>query len=150
MNMQRNLDLPLNWTISTIGEISENIQYGYTSTSSAKNTGVRYLRITDIQNNHVLWETVPYCEINKEEAKKYLLESGDIVFARSGATVGKSFLIGVDVPTSVFASYLIRIKPNKNFSNKYISYFFKSGDYWKQIRQGQSGIAQPNVNGKTL
>ena len=67
------------------------------------------LRITDIQDDRVDWESVPYCKIEKADLPKYRLASGDIVFARTGATTGKSFLVH-NPPDAVFASYLIRLR----------------------------------------
>mgnify|MGYP003045497297 CR=1 FL=1 len=50
------------------------------------------VRISDIQNNIVLWDTVPYCEIAESDIGTYLLQTNDILFARTGGTVGKSYL----------------------------------------------------------
>lgn len=72
-----------------------------------------------------------------------------MVFARTGATVGKSFLIG-EVPEAVFASYLIRLRFRESVLPAYIALFFQSIDYWRQVAGGSLGIGQPNVNAKTL
>jgi type I restriction enzyme S subunit len=82
--------------------------------------------------------------------KKYLLKEGDIVFARTGATVGKSFLITKIVTNVVFASYLIRILLNEKIRKKYVYYFFQSLQYWIQIHKSKLGIGQPNVNSNLL
>ena len=108
------------------------------------------MRITDIQNDSVNWNAVPFCKIDSAEKQKYLLNDGDIVFARTGATVGKSFLIRGKIPDAVFASYLIRLILSKHVHQEFISNFFKSGNYWLQIKRGQLGIGQPNVNSQTL
>lgn len=73
-----------------------------------------------------------------------------MVFARTGATVGKSFLIQENIPEAVFASYLIRIILQNYISKKFIYSFFQSRFYWMQITKGQIGIGQPNVNAKIL
>ena len=86
----------------TVGDISLSIDYGYTASSTSQDTGVRFLRITDIQNNKVDWDDVPFCRIDKSIIEKFSLVDGDIVFARTGATVGKSYLIKGKIPTSVF------------------------------------------------
>ena len=108
------------------------------------------MRITDIQDDAVEWTTVPSCDISTKEKEKYLLHEGDIVFARTGATVGKSYLIRGNVPEAVFASYLIRVRLQRDIEPKYIAYFFKSHSYWRQISERQAGIGQPNVNGSKL
>ena len=90
------------WT--TIRDISDLIHYGYTASSTTESVGPKMLRITDIQNNTVNWETVPYCKIEEEDKQKYLLREGDLVFARTRATVGKSFLILITIPRSSAAA----------------------------------------------
>lgn len=142
--------IPVSWIWTQINEISDNIDYGYTEKSSKEIVGPKFLRITDIQNNEVNWNTVPYCKIDKDRKEKYLLRKGDLVFARTGATVGKSYLIRSEPPEAVYASYLIRIRTYRIFSAEFMSYFFQSEFYWKQITEGQVGIGQPNVNGSKL
>lgn len=128
-----------------------SIQYGYTATSSRETAGPKYLRITDIQNRTVDWSGVPHCEIGDPEFRRYRLKEGDIVFARSGATVGKSFLIKDPIPDSVFASYLIRVRcDDRKLCPQYAYYFFQSPAFWRQITAGSSGTGQPNFNGTKL
>jgi len=148
MSVENNI--PEHWQIVKLKSITENIQYGYTESSSKENIGPKFLRITDIQDNKVEWNDVPFCKIDNEIKSKYLLKDGDLVFARTGATVGKSFLIKGAIPEAVFASYLIRVRVNLKIDEKYLSYFFQSPNYWNQITEGQVGIGQPNVNGTKL
>ena len=110
----------------------------------------RLLRITDIQNNNVEWDNVPYTDFEKDKANQYLLDNGDIVFARTGATVGKSYLVRGVPSNAIYASYLIRIKTSKEVYPEYLKLFFESGYYWQQITEGAVGIGQPNVNGSSL
>ena len=140
-------ELPEGWEWTKLGCITDVIQYGLSN--SAESTGdYRLLRITDIQDGCVNWESVPFT--NTDAAKKYLLHKNDIVFARTGATVGKSFLI-TDLPyDSVYASYLIRIRLIKGISANYIYQFFNSYCYWKQVTGKAVGVGQPNCNGTAL
>ena len=141
--------IPENWAWCRLGEITKIIQYGVSK--SAKSEGLyRLLRITDIQYNKVIWENVPFTDIKEKDAENFILENGDFLFARTGATVGKSYLVEDLVEKSVFASYLIRISllPNNNIN--YIKYFFNSEFYWQQISEKSIGIGQPNVNGTSL
>lgn len=119
-------DSPEEWVWTNVGEISKIIHYGYTASSTDEPTGTKMLRITDIQNNIVNWDTVPFCEIEPKEKEKYLLRDGDLVFARTGATVGKSFLIRGIIPDAVFASYLIRIILSKHIEKYFVYDFFQS------------------------
>jgi len=135
--------------VKTLGEFGK-ISYGYTAKSSLTFKGPKYLRITDIQDKSVNWQEVPHCEISKEEKSKFLLNVGDIVFARTGATTGKSFLIEEEVD-AVFASYLIRIKPKITILNpEFLYYFFQSSFYWDEIAGGISGSAQGGFNASKL
>jgi len=132
-----------------VKDIAKKIQYGYTG-KTVKSGNYKYLRITDIQNQKVDWDSVPISDISSEsEIEKYKLEPNDILFARTGATVGKSFLVE-EVQNSIFASYLIRIKPKEIVYPKFLYLFFQSENYWQQIRGHEVGAAQPNVNGQKL
>ena len=143
-------ELPEGWKKGKVKDVAVGIQYGYTESSSKEIVGPKFLRITDIQDYKVKWDEVPYCPISEEEKGKYLLQDGDLVFARTGATVGKSFLIKGNIPESIFASYLIRLRFPKAVSDKYVWYYFLSPFYWSQIIDQQVGTGQPNVNGTKL
>jgi len=73
----------------------------------------------------------------------------DIVFARTGATTGKSFLIR-ECPETVFASYLIRLRVQQLVTPDYLYRYFQTPSYWAQITDEKKGTGQPNVNGKKL
>jgi type I restriction enzyme, S subunit len=91
-----------------LSELAKAIDYGVTASASVIDTGTKFLRITDIQNGSVEWSAVPFCEVPEDKRKSARLNDGDIVFARTGATTGKSFLIKSPPKGAVFASYLIR------------------------------------------
>jgi len=132
-----------------LGEISR-IQYGYTESSSATKVGPHFLRITDIHDNNVDWDAVPYCPIAASEFRKFQLHDGDIVFARTGATTGKSYLV-VDPPKSVFASYLIRVQLHKQeLLPAFLNLYLQTKMYWDVIRAGVTGSAQGGFNAKKL
>ncbi|MCB1190282.1 MAG: restriction endonuclease subunit S [Leptospiraceae bacterium] len=135
----------------SLGETAKNIIYGLTQSATHSKVGPKFLRITDIQDETVNWKDVPYCKCTKNEIDKYSLNPGDILFARSGATTGKTFLVKRLPEKSVFASYLIKIQLNENIANSYfVSYFLKSTLYWKQIKDNSVGATLPNVNGTKL
>ena len=147
INEQLPFELPEGWEWTRLGCISDAIQYGLSN--SAETFGdYRLLRITDIQDGHVDWDSVPFTSI--DEPEKYLLHKNDIIFARTGATVGKSFFI-TDLPyASVYASYLIRIRLMRGISPNYVYQFFNSNCYWKQVTSKAVGVGQPNCNGTSL
>jgi type I restriction enzyme S subunit len=135
------------WTVKSVSELCDKPQYGYTASAMTEEVGPHLLRITDIQDGSVNWETVPYCDCPKP--KKYLLQKDDILFARTGATTGKSFLIE-KCPTAVFASYLIRLRVRESVTPQYLYAFFQSPSYWEQISDNTIGSAQPNCNATKL
>jgi type I restriction enzyme S subunit len=136
------------WRVAELSEVCEPPQYGYTASAEAKGNA-RFLRITDITESGVKWPTVPFCECPEELMKRYLLKSGDIVFARIGATTGKSYLI-TDPPKSVFASYLIRVRCKKDINPAFLSKFFRSDAYWLQVDSQKDTNLKKGVNGSVL
>ena len=142
-------EIPSSWEWTTINAISKSILYGV-SESAKTNGKYRLLRITDIQNNNVQWDSVPYTDFDENKAKLYLLSDGDILFARTGATVGKSYLVQGLTEEAIYASYLIRVQTYDAVLPQYVKFYFESGYYWEQIEQGSVGVGQPNVNGTIL
>ena len=142
-------EIPESWRWVRWGDLSQSIQYGYNA--PAQDVGrIKMVRISDIQDGKVLLDTVPYCEIREEEIPTYLLQKNDILFARTGGTVGKSYLVK-DVPEeSIYAGYLIRTRYSSLLCPEYMKYFMESLLYWDQLRNGTIATAQPNCNGKTL
>ncbi|WP_306541425.1 restriction endonuclease subunit S, partial [Dysgonomonas sp.] len=142
-------EVPSSWVWTTVNDISKSILYGVSE--SAKSEGkYKLLRITDIQNNQVDWGTVPFTDFDEDKVSSYILHDGDIVFARTGATVGKSYLIDGLRQKAIYASYLIRVQTFDLILPEYVKLFFESGYYWGQIELGSVGIGQPNVNGTIL
>jgi len=144
-----NSSLPPGWQWVRLGEISKKPQYGYTQSAVFDCVGPKFLRISDIQNGLVDWEKVPYCVCDRQTLEKYKLNIGDILFARSGATTGKTFLIKSLPYEAVFASYLIRVVIfTEKLLPEFAFYFFQSFSYWDQIKP--RGAAQPNMNAKAI
>ena len=129
--------------------VCERIDYGFTASADFSIPEPRLLRITDIQDGAVDWNHVPGCRIAPEDEVDKRLCAGDIVFARTGATTGKCFLIK-HTPRAVFASYLIRLRATNEVLPHYLYAFFQSENYWHQIRGAVRGAAQGGVNSTTL
>ena len=116
----------------------ETTQYGFTA--SALEVGSHKLvRITDINNGKVDWNNVPFC--NCTDDSKYLLKDHDILVARTGGTTGKSFIVNNPPENAIFASYLIRLRLNKNADLDFITCFLNSYLFWSQIIGMKSGSA---------
>lgn len=140
--------IPDTWKWVRLREVTENNQYGYTSKSTLEGK-IKYLRITDIQNENVDWDTVPYIVEENNNISQFFLRKNDIVIARTGSTTGKSYRIDKIEDVAVFASYLIRIRVIK-INSEYLLRFTHSNVYWNQIIELSSGIAQPGVNAQKL
>lgn len=140
--------LPKSWGVVKFSDTCEAPQYGYTETASQLPIGPKFLRITDIQDFTVNWDTTPYCLCEAQTAEKYLLCSGDLVFARIGATAGKSYLVS-NPPKAVFASYLIRLRPTKVYP-AFLYYFCQSELYWQQVNAIKGENLKGGFSGSVL
>ena len=129
-----------------LGSICEEPQYGANVSAKDGNpdTDYRYIRITDIDDFGNLkddWQTAEVIE------EKYILEDGDFLFARSGATAGKTFMYKKSDGKAIYAGYLIRFRPKKDIvSPKYLALITKSSNYQKWAEETRGGTAQPNIN----
>ena len=139
-----------NAPLMSLADIAKSIQYGYTASASDTEIGPKFLRITDIVSSHIDWSTVPYCEIDDANLARFSLAPGDIVIARTGATVGHAKLIRDNEP-SVFASYLVRIRVDPNMAVPgYVGRIVESNIYRRFVLSRVGGAAQPNANAKVL
>ncbi len=142
-------EIPQSWCWERWGNLSQSIQYGYNA-PAVKDGVIRMVRISDIQNGNVLWDSVPFCNIMPEDIDSYILQPNDILFARTGGTVGKSYIVHETPYPAIYAGYLIRTRYSKNLCPQYMKYFMESSLYWTQLREGTIATAQPNCNGQTL
>jgi len=142
--------LPARWEWVRLGQIASRVQYGYTASADHSVLSPKLLRITDIQNDQVNWASVPGVQAGQQDLSGYFLESGDLLIARTGGTIGKTFLVTSAPVSSVFASYLIRISPLSGVAPSYLKIFASSALYWSQLLASSMGTGQPNVNGTAL
>ena len=93
-----------------IGKLKDycTMQYGYTESSSVDPVGPKFLRITDIAQEYLDWTSVPYCSINDDNHSKYLLSDGDILVARTGATVGVAKMILYKLKQSAMQYFIMQ------------------------------------------
>ena len=133
---------------STTGKLKDYsvMQYGYTETATTEPVGPKFLRITDIAQNYIDWNGVPYCPISEENHKKYVLSEGDVVVARTGATVGYAKMVGRNIPDSVFASFLVRISPIDVEYRYYFGLAITSAEFLDFVQTNAGGSAQPQAN----
>lgn len=139
----------MSWKKVKLGDICTS-QYGYTASACDEDTGTKFLRITDIVPRNIDWSTVPFCPIDEKEREKYLLHKGDIVVARTGATVGYAKYIREETQ-AVFASYLVRFIVNKaNIDKAYVGLCIESQMFKDYIASIANGSAQPNANSQMM
>jgi type I restriction enzyme S subunit len=142
--------VPKGWTRKTIADLCVSIDYGYTASADKEIVGPKYLRITDIVPKLIDWANVPYCAIDEAKEEKFRVKEGDIVIARTGATVGYAKRLHKRHPNCVFASYLVRLRLKPNVDDLLVGVFVESDSYKSFIRSRIGGAAQPNANAKVL
>ena len=136
------------WEEKTLKEVS--VFYGNygLSVPSTEYNGVRYLRITDITEWGDLNDEKVSAKIDENKVQE-LLEEGDILFARTGATVGKTLMYKEAFGKCLFAGYLIRYRLKKDIIlPKFLFYITHSENYYKWVLEKQKAAAQPNISGK--
>lgn len=142
--------VPEGWKRKKLIELCESVDYGYTASAESAEVGPKFLRITDIVPDYIDWATVPYCPIKDDRLEKLRLREGDIVIARTGATVGYAKRLHKRHPESVFASYLVRLRPRSDVDNLLLGVYVESRDYKDYVRSRVGGAAQPNANAQVL
>jgi type I restriction enzyme S subunit len=145
-----NNGVPKGWHRSSLAQLCDSIDYGYTASAESSEVGPKFLRITDIVPDVIDWRSVPYCPINERQSARFRLIEGDIVIARTGATVGYAKRLHKRHPEAVFASYLVRLRLKREVDNLMVGILVESDDYKNYVRSRVGGAAQPNANAKVL
>lgn len=140
------------WNLDTLGELSTiKGDYGLAAPSrpyDISKNDFRYLRITDITEWGELNDDIVAADIDSDIKQEPLAE-GDILFARTGATVGKTLIYRKDFGDCLFAGYLIRYRlDQERILPRYMFYVTHSDIYYKWVAQKQKVAAQPNISAK--
>ncbi|ENU83046.1 hypothetical protein F972_01873 [Acinetobacter sp. CIP 102529] len=129
-------NIPNTWNVKRLKFLlSEKLKYGANeSAESEDKENPRYIRITDIDDSGNLKDET-FKSLESEKAQEYLLDDLDILLARSGATVGKSYLYKAEsVGIACYAGYLIRARlDQENYNPEFVNYFLQSKQYWDWI-----------------
>lgn len=141
--------VPEGWQVKKLGDLVRT-QYGYTASAETEGDGPKFLRITDIVPTAINWELVPHCKIEEKDEEKYLLQAGDIVVARTGATVGYAKRINKHPPKVVFASYLVRLIPKRKSDAIFLGLSVERNAFKDFIWMFITGAAQPQANATTM
>ena len=136
------------WEQRKLGEVCNSFEYGLNVAAKEFDGINKYIRITDIDDDSRVFLdsdlTSPDCDLSS--AEKYKLQVGDIVFARTGASVGKTFVYKVSDGLVYYAGFLIRAKINANFYPDFVFYNTLTKEYEKFIRITSQRSGQPGVN----
>ncbi|MEP5632683.1 MAG: restriction endonuclease subunit S [Tateyamaria sp.] len=143
-------EIPEDWSIAGLrGLLQANPRYGINAAAApATGSGPTYIRITDISEDGA-FSPNPAVEVIHKAALEYLLEEGDLVFARTGASVGKSYEYKRSDGELVFAGFLIKISPDpKKLLPSYLFQFSKTKRYWDWVQLTSMRSGQPGINGQ--
>ncbi|QUH31391.1 restriction endonuclease subunit S [Vallitalea guaymasensis] len=145
-------EIPVDWEVKQLKEICiGNCEYGINAAAKEfENGSIRYLRITDINNNYNLSnKEIKTVNANESDICKYILKEKDIVFARTGNTTGKSYLYNKKDGILVFAGFLIKFSiDSKMYNAKFLKYYVQSTNYWKWVKRMSLRSGQPGINSK--
>ena len=140
--------IPQEWEVKRLAELCQNTgDYGINAPAVPYREDLpTYLRITDIDSWGKFIKT-DKASVDNPNSSQFILREGDIVFARTGATVGKTYLYDSKDRQLVFAGFLIRFTPN---SNKAVPYYIKActetASYWNWVRVISQRSGQPGIN----
>ena len=143
------------WSNTSLLQVSTKISYGIGAAAKKFDGDYQYLRITDIDEKSRKFSPNPLVSPNSEQVDKYVLEEGDIVFARTGASVGKSYLYDKKDGRLIYAGFLIKFHINNAIPRFIFLLTFRTQyDNWVKIhsvRSGQQGLnAEDYKNWKFL
>ncbi len=142
----------MKWPTVALGELSTTGagQYGTSLPSREWHDGdPRYIRITDIRDDGSLNDGWVAPDGDRDNWENAVLRPGDLLFARSGATVGKAYLYPEKAPTAVYAGYLIRFPLDcSRILPRFAFHYTRTPEYRAWIASAQRAVAQPNINAK--
>ena len=108
------------WNKKKLGEISESISYGMNSAATEFDGKNKYIRITDIDENSSTFNQKNLVSPLKKLEDKFLVKNNDILFARTGASTGKTYLYNENDGILYYAGFLIKASINKEFNSRFI------------------------------
>ena len=143
-------ETPKHWDMTKLKYLCpEGVQYGLNIESdSYKEIGVRFLRITDINSDGTLKSSGGVFLPEENVPREYLLNKNDILFSRSGGTVGKSTRISSTDHRMSFAGYLVRFSFQNEEISRFVKWVSESGIYWSWIDLQIIQSTIQNVNGE--
>jgi type I restriction enzyme, S subunit len=135
------------WEDKKLGDVSQNAMYGMNAASTEYDGVTKYIRITDIDQGSNQFRPDPVTSPDQPAEDKYKLQRGDIVFARTGASVGKSYLYDEADGNLAFAGFLIRFSICEDIANPcFVFLQTLSENYWRWVKVNSMRSGQPGIN----
>ena len=136
------------WEQRKLGEISESFEYGLNAAATEYDGKHKYIRITDIDDSTHLFiqDNLTSPDIDFSTADDYLLQEGDVLFARTGASVGKTYIYRSSDGDLYFAGFLIRAKIKRDYDADFVFQNTLTDNYDSYIRITSQRSGQPGVN----
>jgi len=142
-------EIPDEWMLVRVGDVTSGHKQGFYTNQVYSKTGIKLVRITDLQNPYLDYESMPLLELNKKDIQDFQVEKGDFLFARSGA-IGRYGIVTKDIPC-VFGSYIIRfIFDSTKILNEYLGYFYQTIFVEKQLNAIKQGSSNININAENI
>lgn len=139
-------DFP-DWEEKTLGDVSSNVMYGMNAAAKPYDGETKYIRITDIDDSSHRFVADPLTSPDEPAEERYKLKNGDLVFTRTGASVGKSYLYDPADGNLAFAGFLIRFSIDQSQAHPYFIFLQTlTGDYWKWVKVNSMRSGQPGIN----
>ena len=136
------------WEQRKLGELSSSFEYGLNAAAKEYDGKNKYIRITDIDddNREFKQENITSPDTDLSFAENYRLSEGDILFARTGASVGKSYIYKASDGLVYYAGFLIRARIKPEYNSEFVFQNTLTGDYEKFIKVTSMRSGQPGVN----
>ena len=136
------------WEQRKLGEISRSFEYGLNAAATTYDGKNRYVRITDIDDETRLFSTADLTspDIDLKSAENYRLQEGDIVFARTGASVGKTYIYKPSDGIMYYAGFLIRARIQPEYSADFVFQNTLTEQYRKFVAITSQRSGQPGIN----
>ena len=142
-------DLPADWRVIPVKEMTRGHKQGYFTKDQYVNDGVRLVRITDLLNPHIDYDSMPMLRLRSSDRDLYRIRVGDFLFARSGA-IGRYGIVDEDVD-AIFGSYIIRFTfDSAILRNEFFGYLYETNLVWKQLLSITQGSSNININAANI
>nr|WP_313770035.1 restriction endonuclease subunit S [Enterococcus faecalis] len=138
------------WELCKLGDVADHFEYGLNASAIEYDGKNKYLRITDIDDSSrkFIQNKLTSPNINVEEASNYILTVGDILFARTGASVGKTYRYDIKDGKVYFAGFLIRARIKDSFDSEFVYWTTLTDRYNTFIKIMSQRSGQPGINAK--